>query len=62
MRTNRQHSNLLNTSVKRLGLAIKADFQFSTDSENLSWFLLIRFVEFICDFDHSNQTNVVHLL
>ena len=38
MRTNRQHRNLLNASVKLSGLAIKADFQFSTDSENLSWF------------------------
>ena len=57
VRTNRQHRNLFNTSVKRSGLAKKADFQFSTDLENLSWFLLIRFVEFICDFDHSsNQT------
>ena len=56
VRTNRQHRNLLNASVKRSGLAIKADFQFSTDSENLSWFLLIRIVEFICDFYYSNQT------
>ena len=56
VRTNRQHRNLFNTSVKHSGLAIKADFQFSTDSENLSWFLLIRIVEFICDFYHSNQT------